>query len=125
MADRTSPRLTDSEREMRSGWIRTTVTTFVGVMALSTATYTVVSKIAAAELLIKDSQERLEKLEIRVSDFVQTHEFNNIKSRVYKLEENSLPAGIERGKLTALFNNLQNSLDKIDRRLERLENKSQ
>lgn len=116
-------KLSDVEREMRSGWVRTTVTTLVGLIALATTTYTVVSKIAAAELIIKDSVARLERLEVRMLTTVSDRAFNRLNDRVVRLEETQLPASTERIELKTWFSNLNDSLAKIDRRLERLEAK--
>ena len=93
------------KREIRSGWFRTLVTTLVGVSALAGSTYTVVANITEMRIMVAQNSKGI----------------TNNHERLEKLESKQLPDGLERGQLQAAIKSVQITLDKIERRMERLE----
>lgn len=93
------------QREIKSGWFRTVVTTAVGILALGTSTYTVVAKITAFELKVAQNEKT-----------IAAHD-----NRLRELEGRRLPDGLAIGQLEATLRALQKSLERVETRLERIE----
>lgn len=93
------------QREIKSGWFRTLITTAVGIAALGASTYTVVAKITAFELKVEANEEHIAKND----------------ARLMELERNRLPNGLAIGQLQESLKSLQRTLERVETRLERME----
>lgn len=100
--------MTDAQREIRSGWMRTFVTTAAGVLALVVSTYTVIAKVTQVQLTVESNVVAIEKHDRRIE----------------ALEAKQLPDGLERGQLQSALQSVRMSLESIERRLQRMEERS-
>ena len=78
------------------------VKTAVGIVALATATYTIVARITKFETTLESNTIRHEKTEQRISN----------------LENKELPAGIAFGKVQGTIIQIERDLDKLENRIE-------
>lgn len=93
------------QREIKSGWFRTLITTLVGIAALGTSTYTVVAKITAFELKVQQNEKT-----------IAAHD-----ARLRELENKRLPDGLAIGQLETTLRAVQKTLERVENRLERIE----
>lgn len=88
--------------------MRTFVTTAAGILALAVSTYTVVAKVAKVQLTVESNVINIEKHDRRIG----------------ALEAKQLPDGLERGQLQQALQSVRISLENIERRLQRMEERS-
>lgn len=98
--------MTETDREIRSGWWRSVVLAAVGVVSLAASTYTVVARVTEYQL-------KVERLVEEVAD--NKTDIQNLRTIV---DQSSQLRAEQKGILSAVLS----SLEEIKRRLERIEN---
>lgn len=96
------------DREIKSGWRRTALTTAVAIASLAGSTYIVVSKITQFEQSLQQALDRTKQNDTRIA----------------RLEAQRVPDSENRSEVTTTLRLVISSLDEIKRRLERIEERS-